>query len=449
MVVRHRTIMYVVLLVALYVPTALVAYLAFTTEYIPLHKYEWFRFIALTLLVPILAKYILQLLVTPLYSIAEYVRAKRRAGGYVPNISVVIPAWNEEVGVVRTVRSVLDTKYPKLEVIIINDGSTDCTHDTMTDFLIRYPHEYPESDAKLIYRRIKNGGKARAMNVALQIATGELFVTIDADSVMHEHTLKNLAKHFSDADVSAVAGNVVIGNRTQTLGLVQQLEYLYGFYFKRADSLFNAVYIVGGAAAAYRREVILQAGGFDENIITEDIELSTRLQRLGHKIRYAADAFVYTEGPSDMAGLCRQRLRWKYGRLLTFLKHRELFFSLKRGHRFYLTCIVLPIALFSELLLFFEWFLVGTFYLYTFYTNDYDALFFVLVFLASVVVLQVLVDPLFRHHRNVLWLAPGAWLLFYFIDMIEYQALLRSIKRLYTGTGLTWQRWTRVGVFGD
>src|SRR6185369_13921111 len=167
------------------------------------------------------------------------------------------------------------------------------------------------------------------------------------------HAIKNMVKHFSDPQVASVAGNIVIDKLTKPIGLIQQLEYLYGFYFKRADSLLNSVYIVGGAAAGYRRKIIAVLGGFDEDIITEDIEMSTRLQDNGYHIRYAADAIVYTEGPSDFRGLCRQRLRWKFGRLLTFYKYRHLFFSLKAKHNAFLCFVILPIALFTELLLFF------------------------------------------------------------------------------------------------
>lgn len=95
------------------------------------------------------------------------------------------------------------------------------------------------------------------------MARGEIVITIDSDSAMDGDAIKNLVKYFSDTRVASVAGNVIIGNRTNPIGLMQQLEYLYGFYFKRADSLLNAVYIVGGAAAAYRKKVIQDLGGFD------------------------------------------------------------------------------------------------------------------------------------------------------------------------------------------
>ncbi|MFZ2523092.1 MAG: glycosyltransferase [Minisyncoccia bacterium] len=431
----------------LYVPTALVFYLTFTTEYIPVETFTTTRLIVFLLFAPILLKYVVHLLIAPLYPLVERGKWKKNISTYTPSVSVLIPAWNEEVGIVSTIRSILNIRYPKLEIIIVNDGSTDNTHKVVNDFIENYQLTHDDKTASIIYRVVPNGGKARALNTVLPIAQGEILVTIDADSAMEPSALKNLVKHFIDPKVASVAGNVVVGNRKKPIGLLQQLEYLYGFYFKRADSLFNAVYIVGGAAAAYRRELIVELGGYDTNSITEDIELSTRLQDNGHKVRYAADAIVYTEGPSDFSGLCRQRLRWKYGRLLTFHKYRHLFFSLDSKHNPYLSFFILPLALFAEFLLFFEGILLIIFYLYTFYSNDYLPLAFVICLLTVVVGIQIISDPNMRYHKNLFWIAPGAWVLFYFMDFVEYRALIGSIRHIVTKRDLSWQNWTRLGVF--
>ena len=409
------------------------------------------RVVILCLVAPIFLKYLLQLLIAPWYPLVERIRARRaRPGGaYVPSVSVLVPAWNEEVGILSTVQSILDTRYPRLEVIVVNDGSTDRTHAVVTEFLARYRRLGRGWETPVRYRSVANGGKARALNIALAMARGDIVITIDADSVADGRAIVNLVKHFADPRVACVAGNVVIGTRARPIGLVQQLEYLYGFYFKRADSVLDSVYIVGGAAAAYRRRVLIEAGGFDETIITEDIEVSTRLQDLGHRIRYAADAHVFTEGPADFAGLCRQRLRWKFGRLLTFYKYRHLFFSRRPEHRAALTCVFLPMALFAEILLLFEAPLIALFYAHTFLAGDFAPLFGFIGLLAAIIGAQVLTDPRARYHRNLLAVAPVAWLVFYVVDLVEYQALLRSIRLLATGKTLGWQRWVRAGVWGD
>jgi len=419
--------------------------LALSTDFVPLNKFSSLRLIALLLFAPIILKYIIHLLIAPWYSLVESSRSKKRPKNYTPSVSVIIPAWNEEVGILTTIKSTLNTRYPNLEIIIVNDGSTDKTHQILTKFVKEYKNK--RHDQAIKYKRISNGGKARALNTALSMARSEIIITIDADSTMEHGTIKNMVKHFTDPRVAAVAGNVAIGNRKKSIGLIQQLEYMYGFYFKRADSLLNAVYIVGGAAAAYRKKIVADMGGFDENSITEDIELSTRLQDHGHHIRYSTDAIVHTEGPLDLKGLCNQRLRWKFGRLLTFYKYRHLFFSLDRKHNPYLGFLILPIALFAEILLFFEGVLLALFYLYTFYTNDFTPLVFVILLLTLVICLQIISDPNASYHKNLFLIAPGGWLLFYIVDIVEYQALIRSLWNLLRKKRPSWQNWIRKGVF--
>ncbi len=433
-------------LLSLYAVTLLMFYFAFTRQYIATDQFSLLRLIVLILFIPIIIKYAFQLFFAPLYSIIESNRMKKGKTNLTPSVSVLIPAHNEEIGITKTITSVLETNYSKLEIIVVNDGSTDSTHNMITEFIAHY-RKNEHAKASIEYIALRNGGKARALNQALKKATGEIIITIDADSVMDPATIQNMVKRFTGPKVAAVAGNVIIGNRKKTIGLIQQLEYLYGFYFKRADSLFNAVYIIGGAAAAYRREILDQMGGFDPDIITEDIEISTRMLSLGYRTCYAADAVVYTEGPSTIQGLCNQRLRWKFGRLLTFYKHKRLFFSTQKKHNPYLSFFILPIAIYAEAILFFEGIMLTIFYAYTFSTNDFFPLIFVILLLTSVIFLQVLTDAKTRFHKNLLLLAPAAWVLFYIIDVVEYQALIRSIKRLVKRESLEWQKWARVGVF--
>jgi len=403
----------------------------------------------LLLVAPVILKYVVHLLVAPWYPAVESFRARRHPSTHLPSVSVLIPAWNEAVGIEATITSVLNTEYPHLEIIVVNDGSTDRTHEVVSSFIANHRRIHPLAKTQIHYRLIPHGGKARALNRALFVAQGDIVITVDSDSVMDPHAIKNMVKHFADPLVAAVAGNVVIDKRQKPIGLVQQLEYLYGFYFKRADSVLNAVYIVGGAAAAYRRTVIAALGGFDDSIITEDIEMSTRLQDRGYRVQYAADATVYTEGPSDFKGLCRQRVRWKFGRLLTFYKYRHLFFSLNPKHNAYLCFVILPIALFAEVLLFLEAALLVVFYAYTFYSSDFAPLQIVILVLTGLICLQIVTDRNAKYHRNLFLLAPIAWLLFYFMELVEYQALMRSIRLLVTRETLQWQKWLRVGVLMD
>ncbi len=443
------TLKYAIFVLFLYIPTILVFYFAATKPYVPTGEFLYVRLAILLLFAPILIKYVIHLFIAPWYPMVNYLRSKKFLTPSLLSVSVLIPAWNEETGIRATIESVIKTKYPHLQIIVINDGSTDKTDEIVKKFIGTYEKKSAQHKASLCYINIPNGGKARALNTALKVAHGEIIVTIDSDSVMDKNAIKNLVKHYGDPNVASVSGNVVIGNRTKPIGLIQQLEYIYGFYFKRADSILNAVYIVGGAAASYRKNIITKIGGFDENSLTEDIDLSTRIQDHGYYVRYAADAIVYTEGPSDFTGLFQQRLRWKYGRLLTFFKYRHLFFSTHKKHNYYLTFLILPIALFAEVLLFFEALLLGIFYVYTYYTNDYIPLALVILVLTAVICLQIISDPKTRYHWNLIFLAPGAWIIFYIMDLVEYQALMRSIDRLFRKQKLTWQPWARTGVFGS
>ncbi len=438
---------FILFLAVLYAATGGVIYMASTRAYEFIEGYDVIRKAMMVLLAPLLIKYTFQLGCAPLYSIARRFR-ERKASDVPLSVSVLIPAWNEEVGIIKTIQSVLDTNYPDLQIVVINDGSTDGTHEIVTRFVADF-EEQAGTSASITYLCLANGGKANAMNTALLHANGDIVVTVDADSVMAPDALENLVKCFSDPKVGGVAGNVVVANRQKPIEWMQQMEYLYGFFFKRADSLFNSVYIIGGAAAAYRREVLAELGGFDHSIITEDIEMSTRILKHGYKTRYAADAVVYTEGPSEIKGLCNQRLRWKYGRLLTFAKHRSLFFCLQPGINPYLSWLLLPIAVYAELLLLVEGLLLSVFVVYTIGSSDYFPLVFVIALFTAVIGIQVLVDPRRRFHRNLVLLMPVAWLVFYAMDMIELQALIRSIRRFAMRKDLKWQKWVRVGILDD
>lgn len=436
---------YAVLLCLLYMPVVAILYMYTTTEPEPNSHLDGVRLVIIILLAPIFLKYAIQLGTAPLYSLIGRIRQSR---GGIPSdatVSVLIPAWNEEVGIIRTLKSVLNTRYKHLEVVVINDGSTDSTHELITEF-VREHEAHNEFDATIKYLHLPNGGKALALNQGLSVAEGEFIITIDADSVMEKTAIDKFLKQFNDSEVAAVAGNVVIGNHKAPIEIMQQLEYLYGFFFKRADSVFNSVYIIGGAAAAYRKKVLLELGAFDHKIITEDIEMSTRILAHGYKTRYAADAVVYTEGPATWRGLFNQRLRWKYGRLLTFIKHRKLFLSCNKKHNAYLTFLLLPLAVYSELALLFEAVLLFIYYSFAIYTNDYLPLLIIILFVSSVVTLQIVFDPKSRFHRNLLILAPVAWLVFYIIDAVEFQALCRSLKRLMKREALAWQKWVRLGL---
>jgi poly-beta-1,6-N-acetyl-D-glucosamine synthase len=179
--------------------------------------------------------------------------------------------------------------------------------------------------------------------------------------------------------------------------------------------------------------------------ITEDIDLSVRMQRAGMRIVYADNAIVYTEGAESLTGLMKQRLRWKRGRFQTFYEHWALFFSSNKKHNRLLTWVVLPMALFGDLQLFFEPYFLLFLYIYSFLTHDFSSFISGILVVASMFVVQMF-DSRSKIRAPLLFLAPIGWLLFYITTMVEHQALLQSITGMLSGQKIRWQRWQRTGI---
>jgi cellulose synthase/poly-beta-1,6-N-acetylglucosamine synthase-like glycosyltransferase len=324
----------------------------------------------------LLLKYTWYMLISPWF---EYITAQRRKKlphllHYQPLVSVIIPAWNEEVGLLSTIKTLLESSYRNLEIVVVNDGSTDRSDQIMRSFIAKYERETRGilDRIHLVYYYQQNGGKGSALNTGISLAHGNILMSIDADCIVDRHAVRNFVQAFADPRVMAAVGNVKIGNTQTLVGAIQHLEYLFSFYFKKGDSLMNTIYIVGGAAGAFRKEVFEQLGGYSTKNITEDIELSVRIQEAGMKIVYVPDAVVYTEGASDLRGLMKQRLRWKRGRFETFKEHKSLFFSTKPYHSKLLTWFILPMATFGDVQLAFELPFILILYVFSLATHDFS-----------------------------------------------------------------------------
>ncbi|HSG62585.1 MAG TPA: glycosyltransferase [Pseudomonadales bacterium] len=436
------------IVILLYLITGAAVFFAFNLDAKPLNEelLQW-RTAVFIMLAPITLKFVVQLIAAALHVFKQRHYRSQGLLERTPRVSVIVPAWNEEVGIISTLQSVIDTRYGNLELVVVNDGSTDSTHTLISDFIARHDAlVFDAQKANIVYLNLVNGGKANAMNQALQQVSGEFIITLDADSYMDPQAIVNLLKQFDgDDQIGAVAGNVIVGNRTKPIALLQQLEYVYGFFFKRADAMFNSVYVIGGAAAAYRKSVLDIVGNFDHGIITEDIEMSMRILAHGYKTRYAPDAVVFTEGPSEWKGLGKQRLRWKFGRLLTFIKHKSMFFNVSKANA-YLTCLLLPVAVFVEVVLLLQPLLMAFFYTYLLLSQNFMPLLVLIGSMSALVLLQISIDAKSHFHRNIVILAPIAWIMMYAIDWVEFKALCRSLKKLVRRQTLEWQVWQRVGL---
>ncbi|HSX02203.1 MAG TPA: glycosyltransferase family 2 protein [Candidatus Saccharimonadia bacterium] len=408
---------------------------------------NWGAFFAAVMLF----KYYVFLLVSPFYDVKEARRRRRVAAlhltaPYRPLVSVIVPAWNEEVGILRTVRSLLASTYPNIEIVVVNDGSTDRSHAKMQAYLEELSHANRDHHGKIRYFYKPNGGKGHTLNFGIERSRGQIVVTMDADSVFEPTAIANLVEYFKDPTVDAAVGNVRVATNNTLIGRIQRLEYLFGFYYKRAHSVMGAEYIYGGACAAFRRSSTFdRIGLFDAVNKTEDIEMSLRTRYHGLKSVYAEDVVCYTEGASTVRGLINQRLRWKKGRFDTFGKYRRMFFSLDRRHNPALSWFVLPYCLLAEFQLLFEPIGFTLLLAYSFLSGDYISLALGVLFVA----ITYIVVSIFSHQKlqlGVLALFPFTWPLFYFLVWVEYVVLLKSLAMILRGGEIEWQSWERRGV---
>lgn len=369
---------------------------------------------------------------------------------YQPKVSVIVPAWNEEVGILATLHSILRNQYENLEIIVVNDGSTDRSRQIVDNFIKKYSRTSRAKISDLKQYYVKNGGKGKALNIGIRKSTGEIIMTMDADSSLAPDAIPNLVEHFRDQSIAAVVGQVRIGNtRGRIIGRMQQLEYLFGFYFKRAHCVMGAEYIYGGACTAFRRSATFEYFGlFDEANKTEDIEMSMRTKYYGLKSAYAEDVLCYTEGASTYAGLINQRLRWKKGRFDTFVKYRRMFFSWTKHHNKSLGWLVLPLALFAELQLILEPISATLLITYSIISGEYVSLALSMLFIGiSYIVIALFGEHMkFSERLKLIGLWPITWPLFYVIVWIEFHALIRGLHMGIRGDEIEWQSWEREGV---
>jgi cellulose synthase/poly-beta-1,6-N-acetylglucosamine synthase-like glycosyltransferase len=245
-------------------------------------------------------------------------RLIRGSKGLTPKISVIVPAYNEEMTIADSFRSVLSLNYPDIEVIFVNDGSVDQTLSVVTEIASQYP-EIPT----LILSK-PNGGKASALNFGLLHACGDLVLCVDSDSRLDPEGLRTAVMRFEDPHVGAVGGHVHLASTHNILLSFQQLEYLLALNFpRRALSLFGSVPVVPGPVGLFRRQALLQVGGYLESKsnFAEDAELSIRLLANRWRIYADEDLIAYTEAPEDIASLLRQRYRWVRGMYQAVFSH--------------------------------------------------------------------------------------------------------------------------------
>lgn len=300
------------------------------------------------------------------YSYVESILASPRT----PPVSVLVPAYNEEKTIVEAVRSLLRLRYPALEVIVINDGSTDGTLAVLREsfglrpadvvYLPRLAAKAPRmiylsgTDPRLLVCDKANGGKSDALNVGINLSRSPFYCAVDADAVLEPDALLRLIRPvIEDPTVVASGGIVRVANGCRIehgslrdvrlpksiLEILQVVEYLRGFLFGRAGwSTANSLLIISGAFGLFQKQLVLEAGGYRTDTVGEDMELVVRLhrycleQKKKYRVVFVPDPVCWSEVPSQAESLERQRKRWQKGLLEVVRIHQGMLLRPRYGH---------------------------------------------------------------------------------------------------------------------
>jgi cellulose synthase/poly-beta-1,6-N-acetylglucosamine synthase-like glycosyltransferase/peptidoglycan/xylan/chitin deacetylase (PgdA/CDA1 family)/spore germination protein YaaH len=397
-----------------------------------------------------------RLLLVGIFAVIERLRAPHAlVPGFTPRVAVLIPAFNEEKVIVRTVRSVLNSDYPNLRIIVVDDGSSDHTFD-----VARQAYAAEIAAGRVLLLSKPNGGKAAALNFALDRLTEEFYVGIDADTVIAPDAISKLIPHFEDPLVGAVAGNAKVGNRVNLWTRWQALEYITSQNFeRRALDLFNVVTVVPGAIGAWRAGPVKAAGGYPINTVAEDADLTMNLLEQKLKVVYEDRALAFTEAPSDARGLMRQRFRWSFGILQAVWKHRAAFVRNKAMGLFALPNILifqmlLPlVSPFIDLM-----FLAGIvhYFLDRYYhplaaspADFYKLLFYFVGFMIIDFITSSVAFSLERRHpanKGDGWLLWHIWLQRFAYRQLFSIVLFKTLKRAIDGKPFNWDKLERTAI---
>lgn len=353
-----------------------------------------------------------------------------------PEVSIIVPAYNEEVNIVRTINNLKQQDYPNFHIYLVDDGSKDNT--------LKRVHEKFDNDTAVTIIGKENGGKASALNLGIATCSTEYVVCIDADTQLLPDAVSKLMRHFiadKTGRIGAVAGNVKVGNSRNILTYWQAIEYTTSQNFDRmAYSNINAITVVPGAIGAFRKKVLEEVGGFTTDTLAEDCDLTMCINERGYIIENENYAVAMTEVPETLRQFVKQRIRWCFGVMQTFWKHRSsLFATSKKGFGMWampnmliFQYIIPTFSPLADILM-----IIGLF------TGNAAQVFaYYLVFLlvdASVSIMAYI----FEHERLwvLLWIIPQR----FFYRWIMYYVLFKSYLKAIKGELQTWGVLKRTG----
>jgi cellulose synthase/poly-beta-1,6-N-acetylglucosamine synthase-like glycosyltransferase/peptidoglycan/xylan/chitin deacetylase (PgdA/CDA1 family) len=395
---------------------------------------RWVTGLLLVLLIPIAALAVLRGLVVVALARRHAGTHRRRtpAGSSAPPVSIVVPAYNEAEVIEPAVRSLAASDYPRFEVIVVDDGSEDGTGAIVERLALRGVRVLREA----------NSGKPVALNAGIAAARHEVIVTVDADTVFEPGTLAKLVAPFADERVGAVAGNTKVGNRRGLLGRWQHIDYVMGFNLdRRLYDVLECMPTVSGAIGAFRRAALRQVGFFSAATLAEDTDVTIALGRAGWRVLYVEDARAFTEAPTTLSALWRQRYRWSYGTMQAVWKHRGALLGKDRGRR--IGTVGIPYLLLFQVALPLLAPLIDVFAIYgVVFLNPLPVLAYWLAFNALAVGLAAYAFRLDEESLRPLWAMPLQQLVY---RQLMYLVVIQSVISALRGLRLRWQHVERTG----
>ena len=348
-----------------------------------------------------------------------------------PAVSIIVPAFNEAVGIERAVRSLAASNYPDLEIVVVDDGSTDGTGDLVEKLGL----------AQVRLLRQPNAGKPAALNHGIAETSHEIVVMVDADTVFEPDTLLHLVQPFASSEIGAVSGNTKVGNRHGLLGRWQHIEYVMGFNLdRRLFDVLQCMPTVPGAVGAFSRRALAEVGGVSGATLAEDTDLTLAIGRAGWRVVYAEDARAWTEAPASLRGLWRQRYRWCYGTIQSVWKHRAAIWRRGEGRIGrrglpYLILFQIALPLLAPL--------IDIFSIYGFiFLNPLSVLAFWGVFTALQLALGWYAFRLDGESPRVLWAMPLQQFVY---RQLMYLVVIESVRTALRGSRLHWRPIARSG----
>jgi biofilm PGA synthesis N-glycosyltransferase PgaC len=352
-----------------------------------------------------------------------------------PGVTILVPGYNEGKVIEASIRSLLALNYPVVQVLVIDDGSTDDTFARASTL------ECSQGRKTVTVLSQPNAGKAEALNHGIRKAAHDFIMCVDADSKIEPDSLLHAMRHFADPSVVAVAGNVKVVNRGHFLTDLQSLEYIQGLNMvRRAQGLFGAVNIIPGPCGVFRKDLLLRVGGYDRDTFAEDCDLTIKILGTGGRIVYEPYAVAWTEAPETVDSFMRQRYRWTRGILQSLRKHSELM----TGRTTPKTRITLWYMAFEALLWPAMNIFASFFFLYIVFFFSLGR--FVVTWWMQLTVLDISASLLClimerETMRLVLFSIPYR---FVFVTMTDVCKLIASIEELFS-VEMTWGKLERVG----